>query len=124
MRSRFLPVIALSLLALGDASRGAAQSKNEPAKQAKKAPKGSTQQASLTGCIDEQDGKYVLIDEKDRDHLIASLEAEGFPAEGFARHLGHKVTVRGTGNSSGTERPVFRVRSVETISESCGPQEH
>jgi hypothetical protein len=77
-------------------------------------------QTSLTGCIDEQEGQYVLIHDQTRD-LIANLEADGFPTEGFARHLGHKVTVRGTaGPAAG--RPVFRVRSVETVSGVCGPE--
>lgn len=90
-------------------------------KQQKKAP-GKTQQASLTGCIDEQDGKYVLIHDQTRA-LIANLEADGFPAEGFARHVGHKVTVRGTANPDGAASPVFKVRTVETLSETCGPQD-
>jgi hypothetical protein len=29
---------------------------------------------------------------------MADLEADGFPTEGFAKHMGHKVTVRGTSN--------------------------
>lgn len=99
----------------------AAQEKQESAKQ-KKAPQSKTQQASLTGCVDEQDGQYVLISEQTRS-LIAHLEAEGFPTEGFAKHVGHKVTVRGSSGSTGTDRPVFKVRSVEAISDACGPQQ-
>lgn len=88
---------------------------------------------SLTGCVDEQDGHYVLIDDRNLTP-IANLEADGFPTEGFAKHLGHKVTVRGTvspagksssdGKTEGTagDRSRFKVRSVETVSESCGPQ--
>ena len=53
---------------------------------------------------------------------IADLEAEGFPAEGFAKHVGHKVIVRGTSNADG-KLPVFKVRTIETLSESCAPQE-
>jgi hypothetical protein len=77
----------------------------------------------LTGCIDEQDGQYVLIHDRTRDP-IANLEADGFPTEGFAKHVGHKVTVRGTSNPAGTGRPVFKVRDVETLNDSCGPQEN
>ena len=75
--------------------------------------------ASLTGCVDEQNGQYVMIDERTRDP-IADLAAEGFETEAFAKHVGHKVTVRGTSNS-GEARPLFRVRSIETISDTCGP---
>lgn len=89
-----------------------------PAKQPKRSqPKPA---ASLTGCVDEHDGQYVLIHDRTRD-LIANLEADGFPTETFARHLGHKVTVRGTSNPNGAH-PVFRVRSVETVSETCGSE--
>ena len=76
--------------------------------------------ASLTGCVDEQDGQYILVN----DHTlspIANLEADGFPTEGFAKHMGHKVTVRGTSSTDGT-KPVFRVRTIETVSETCAPQ--
>jgi hypothetical protein len=78
--------------------------------------------SSLDGCVDQHDGQYVLIHDQTRD-LIATLEAEGFPTENFARHLGHKVTVRGTSNPNGAH-PVFKVRSVETISDTCGSQQH
>jgi len=78
-------------------------------------PKGQT--ASLTGCVDEQDGQWVLVNDKTMA-VIANLAADGFPAEGFAKHVGHKVTVRGT-VSSGGSRPIFKVRTIETISETC-----
>jgi hypothetical protein len=52
---------------------------------------------------------------------IANLEAEGFEKEAFAKHLGHKVTVRGTSISNGN-RPTFKVRSIDTVSEVCGPR--
>jgi hypothetical protein len=76
--------------------------------------------ASMTGCVDEQGGQYLLLDDRTRDP-IANLEADGFETEGFAKHVGHKVTVRGTSSPNGS-RPIFRVRSIETISETCGQQ--
>jgi hypothetical protein len=75
--------------------------------------------ASLSGCIDQQEGHYVLVDDRNLSP-VADLEADGFETEGFAKHMGHKVTVRGASNS-GTTRPVFKVRSIETISETCAP---
>jgi hypothetical protein len=110
----------ITLLA-GGLPAASAQQKQQPKQ--REAPTAKSRQTTLTGCIDEQEGRYVLIHDQTRD-LIARLEAEGFPTEGFARHLGHKVTVRGTANPDSAEHPVFKVRSVETISESCGPQEH
>jgi hypothetical protein len=94
----------------------AAQEK-QSAKQ-KKAP-AKAAGASLSGCVDQQDGHYVLINNQTRSP-IANLEADGFPTEGFAQHVGHTVTVRGTASTGGTERPVFKVRTIETLSDGCG----
>jgi len=79
-----------------------------------------TGNTALTGCVDEQDGHYVLVDDRTLTP-IASLEADGFPTEAFAKHMGHKVTVRGI-SSSGTGRLIFRVRTVDTVSDTCAPQ--
>lgn len=92
----------------------AAQSEKQQPKSASKTG------AALTGCVDEENGHYVLVDDRTLTP-IASLEADGFPQEAFAKHLGHKVTVRGT-SSSGTERPIFKVRTVDKISDTCAPQ--
>lgn len=75
---------------------------------------------SLTGCVDEHDGRYILTDDRELKP-IANLEADGFPQEGFAKHLGHKVTVRGS-STPGDPRPTFKVRSISLVSESCAPQ--
>jgi hypothetical protein len=89
---------------------------NAPKKDAK------TSGTSLTGCVDEQEGRYILTDDRELTP-IANLEADGFPQEGFAKHVGHKVTVRGT-SSPGDPRPTFKVRSIATVSETCAPQNH
>jgi len=123
MQSRLASVILLTVgsLTLGGPVASAEQGQEQPKN--KKAPSTRQQQASLTGCVDQQDGRYVLISDRTRA-LIANLEAEGFPTEGFAKHLGNKVTVRGTTSPGGTEHPVFKVRSIEAVSDGCGPQEH
>ena len=82
----------------------------------KKKPEGT----SLTGCVDQQDGQFVLVDDHDLK-VVANLDAEGFPTEGFAKHVGSKVTVRGI-STTGGPRTVFKVRSIETVSETCAPQ--
>jgi hypothetical protein len=87
----------------------------------KKQPAKKSSSTSLTGCVDQQDGQYVLIDDRTTG-VIAILEAAGFPQEGFAMHLGHKVTVKGT-SSSKEGRSVFQVRSVEKVSDVCAPQQ-
>ena len=87
--------------------------KTEPSDKAE--PKG--QAAALTGCLDEQDGKWVLVNDQTMA-IIANLAADGFPTEAFAKYLGHKVNVRGTA-SSGASSSTFKVREIKTISETC-----
>ena len=91
------------------------QEKKQPPSKGKEKEK----ENSLTGCVDEQDGRYILVDERELKPL-ADLEAVGFPTEGFAKHMGHKVIVRGT-TSPGGARTLFKVRTIETVSESCAP---
>jgi hypothetical protein len=90
--------------------------KTEPSDKAE--PKGQT--ASLTGCVDEQDGKWVLVNDQTMA-TIATLAADGFPTEAFAKYLGHKVNVRGT-TSSGASSSIFKVREIKSISETCAAQ--
>lgn len=73
--------------------------------------------ASLTGCVDQVEGQYMLVEQQSLKRL-AALRAETFEQEGFAKHLGQKVTVQGR-LSSEEGRPVMRVRSVKTVSEVC-----
>jgi hypothetical protein len=112
--------VVVTVLALGIIPQSAiasqAQTQAKKAEQKKK-PEGT----SLTGCVDQQDGQFVLVDDHDLK-VVASLDAEGFPAEGFAKHVGSKVTVRGVSSSPGGARPVFKVRTIETVSETCAPQ--
>jgi len=51
----------------------------------------------LTGCVDEQFGQYVLLD--NQMAKITSLQSAGPEKEVFAKYLGHKVQVRGTRTS-------------------------
>jgi hypothetical protein len=88
------------------------QPKSDPKEKAD--PKGQT---SLTGCVDEQAGKWVLVNNQTMA-IIATLAADGFPQEAFAKYVGQRVTVRGTASSGASSSP-FKVRSVETISETC-----
>ena len=105
----------------GLAQRGSRPGGQSSTEQDSRHSKGQpTPSASMTGCVDEQDGRYVLVDEKTLSPT-ADLVAEGFPTEAFAKHVGHKVTVRGA-SSAGGARPVFRVRSIETISDTCAPK--
>jgi len=73
--------------------------------------------ATLTGCVDEQEGQWVLVNDQTMA-IIANLAADGFQTEAFAKYLGQTVTVRGA-MTSGVSRPVFKVRSIEKIRETC-----
>jgi len=122
MYRQFTLLTLFALFLIGSvAGLQAAESEQAPPKQKQEQKKQPAKDsaASLTGCVDEQNGKYVMIDERTRDPL-ADLAAEGFETEGFAKHVGHKVTVRGI-SSSGDARPLFKVRSIETISDTCEP---
>ena len=90
--------------------------KTDPSEKAD--PKG--QAATLTGCVDEQEGKWVLVNDQTMA-IIAKLAADGFPTEGFAKYMGHKVTVQGTA-SAGGPGSTFKVRSIKTIRETCAAQ--
>ncbi len=102
------------------ASNAGSEQAGEKQDQKQKPSKAKDSSASLTGCIDEQNGHYVMISDRTLDP-IADLQAEGFDTEDFAKHLGHKVTVRGTSNP-GESRPLFKVRSIEAVSDTCAPQ--
>jgi len=97
----------------------AAPTSQDQKKQTPKQEKKSETTSSMTGCVDQQDGRYVLIDDHGLNR-IADLEADGFPVEGFAKHVGHKVIVRGT--KAAGDLPLFKVRTIETVSETCAPQ--
>jgi hypothetical protein len=122
MNLRFIPISLLAVLIAGGIGNAYPTPffGQEPQKQPKAQPKQAAV-TSLTGCVDEQDSRYVLTDDRTLTP-IANLQADGFPTEGFAKHMGHKVTVRGT-SSPGTPIPVFKVRSIETISDTCAPQQ-
>jgi hypothetical protein len=113
-----LSVLTLVCGPLGSVRLLAEQTQKQDGKE--KAP-GKDAPASLTGCIDEQEGNYVLLSDRTMNP-IASLEADGFPREGFAKHVGHKVTVRGTSTAQGS-LPLFKVRTIETVADTCTPQQ-
>jgi hypothetical protein len=71
---------------------------------------------SLTGCMDEQNGQYVLLD--NQMQKIVGLQSAGSDREVFAKYVGRKVQVSGT-RSSG-QQSVFKVTSIEQVSSTCG----
>jgi hypothetical protein len=110
-------VVLTMLLAVGAVTTSWAQQSRRTQTQPKQT---EPRNSSLTGCIDEESGRYILVDDRELQP-IADLEAEGFPNEGFAKYLGHKVTVDGS-QSPGGGRLLFKVRKIVSISETCAPQ--
>jgi len=112
--SHILLFVVLSISIPGGTAEALAQSKQQ-----NKQPKGASKAtATLTGCLDEQGGQYVLLDDRTMSP-VADLDPAGIPAEAlFAKHMGHKVTVRGS-STPGAARPLFKVSEIETISEMC-----
>jgi hypothetical protein len=71
---------------------------------------------TVSGCLDQRGESYVL--RGDRELKVKyTLKADGFSDDNFARHLGHRVEVRGAGDSGET----FRVREIKTLSDTCEP---
>ena len=112
-------VILAGFAGLAPAAALSAPQAVENGKKAQTGKKQAASESSLTGCVDEKEGHYILVDDRNLSP-VADLEADGFPTEGFAKHVGHKVTVRGT-SSPGSTRPLFKVRRIETLSENCAP---
>jgi len=107
--------LSVLVFAIGLSTAAPAPQQEQP--QPKKDSKSTA--GSMTGCVDEQTGRYVLTNDRDLA-VIAILEADGFPTEAFAKHVGHKVTVRGTVIPGG-DQPTFKVRSVVAVSDVCAP---
>lgn len=76
----------------------------------------------MTGCIDEQDGLYVLTKGPELK-VAAKLQADGFASENFARYVGHTVTIRGSLVSGAEGEPaLFKVRRIDAVSDTCQQQ--
>jgi hypothetical protein len=79
-----------------------------------------TAKASLTGCIDERDGQYVLTSDTDLQPIARLKPAAGTAEDNFAQHMGHKVTVGGI-LSKEQPLPTMTVQSVRRVSPTCAP---
>jgi len=114
-------ILCLAVFAQADDQKGSkppAEAHNKKAASKAKASRHAEQ--SLTGCLDERDGEYVLLDDQSMN-TMADLQATTGGAEAvFAKHLGHKVIVRGE-ESSNSGSTVFKVRRIEDVSGVCAP---
>lgn len=103
-------LLALVLLATGTITAAQQPGKSKPATK-----------ATLTGCIDEHDGHYVLTNDTNLQITAHLLPAAGSAEDNFARHMGQKVTVRGVISKNDETLPTMTVDSVTTVSETCAP---
>lgn len=95
----------------------AAQAAGQPGQSASKATKaGPAAERTLTGCIDEQDGHYVLLN--DQMLKITGLQSSGADEEVFAKYLGSMVQVKGT--SSSGQNSIFKVTDIKHVAGHCG----
>ena len=81
---------------------------------------GPVAKTSLTGCVDERDGEYVLTNDTNLQPTARLKPAAGSPEDNFAKHMGHKVKVGGV-LSKADPIPVITVDSIATVSETCAP---
>jgi hypothetical protein len=102
-------LMAALILAVGVAAAAPQTGKAKPAAK-----------VSLTGCIDEHDGQYMLTNDTDLQPTARLKPAAGSPEDNFARFMGKKVTVRGA-LSKEDPLPIMTVESVQTVSETCAP---
>ena len=101
-------LMAVLILAVGVAAAAPQAGKAKPAK------------ASLTGCVDEKDGQYVLTNDTSLQTTARLKPAAGSPEDNFARFMGQKVTVRGV-LSKEEPLPIMTVESVKSVSQTCAP---
>ena len=119
-----LTVVLLgALLCLG--AEAPAQTKSQDAKQATKSTQSANRMkrttanssGSFVGCVDEQDGKYVLLDEQMRRYI--TLQPAGTDADSaFARFVGHKVQVSGAQPAG--EANTVKVEHIGAVASMCG----
>jgi gluconate kinase len=74
----------------------------------------SPAEQSLTGCVDEQNGHYVLRDVLSSQ--LIHLQSPGSDDDAyFAKYLGHEAQVSGTRSSD-----TFKVTHISQVADLCG----
>ena len=111
-----VPILVLGgLLCLGTAVPGQTSSPNTKSTQSANRAKRATSAAgqSVKGCVDEQDGRYVLRDVQTSQ--LVTLRSPGADADDeFAKFLGHQVEASGT-MASGT----LTVSHIGQVADMC-----
>lgn len=103
--SLLVTLFCLAAFAVSNPSQGAPTSKSVPAAQ-----------QSLTGCVDQQFGQYVLLD--GLMLKIIGLQSAGPNNDVFAKYVGHAVQVKG--NRSPGPKATFIVTGIVQTADICG----
>jgi hypothetical protein len=112
---RFQIVLLGAILCLGAAAQGQTtnpDNKNTQSANRVKRPDAGTAQ-SVTGCVDEQNGHYVLRDVQ-TSQLITLQPSSASADDDFARFVGHQAQASGT-LSSGT----LTVAHIGLVADMC-----
>jgi len=80
-----------------------------------KKPDSMGKQITMTGCVSEKDGKYILVNKTHPDGV------ELMSSEDFKPHVGHKISVMGMMESGAMSD--FKVSSMKMVSEHCAMPE-
>ena len=108
-----LQIVLMGLLFCLSAPAQGQKSTEQSANRVKRPAITATQ--SVTGCVDQEKGRYVIRDEKTSQLL--NLQAPGPDADSyFARFLGHKTQVTGTADSAGA----IQVAKISQVADMCG----
>jgi hypothetical protein len=112
---RFQIVLLGAILCLGTAAQGQTANPDtkttQSANRVKRAEAGAAQ--SVTGCVDEQNGHYVLRDVQSSQ--LITLQPAGTNADNdFARFVGHQAQANGT-MASGT----LTVAHIAQVADMC-----
>jgi len=117
-KALFLVLLAgLAMAAPFDDRAGAPEGSKK--KSAPKSQSNRQAQQSLTGCVDQQDGNYVLVDDRMLKKLVDLEAVAASNDDFFAKHLGHKVMVKGSKSSEPEAK--FKVTGIEDLAAVCAP---
>jgi hypothetical protein len=114
---KFQALLLGALLCLGVAT-AQAQTENQNTKKttpsADRMKQPASESATMTGCVDEQNGHYVI--RVAQTEQLLTLQAPGPDADTyFAKFVGHAVQASGT-ESSGT----LKITNIRQIADMCG----
>lgn len=107
-------VVCGGLLCLGAIAPGQTSSQTKSTQSANRVKRPATGAAlTVTGCVDQQDGKYVIRDVQ-TSNLITLAPSGTDPNDDFARFVGHQAQASGT-MQSGT----LTVTHIGQVADMC-----